>query len=57
MDRFEFTYKDEYGRTLSHKFTEEMGIYTLVDVIASFSLFLKGVGFSDKDIDEFIINV
>ena len=57
VDRFEFTYKDEYGRELSHKFTEEMGVYTLVDVVASFSLFLKGVGFSDKDINQFIINV
>ena len=54
VDKFEFTYKDEYGRTLSHKFEQSEGDYNFIDVIASFRLFLLGVGYSQKDVDEII---
>lgn len=54
VDTFEFRFKDEYGRELVHKFEEEMGIYTLVDVVASFRLFLRGIGWEREEVDKFI---
>ena len=54
IDRFEFKYHDEYGREISHKFEQSEGDYNFIDVIASFRLFLLGVGYSQKDVDEII---
>ena len=54
VDRFEFRYSDEYGRTLSHKFEQSEGDYNFIDVIASFRLFLLGVGYAQKDVDDII---
>lgn len=54
IDRFEFKYSDEYGRELSHKFSQSEGDYNFIDVIASFRLFLLGVGYAQKDVDEII---
>ena len=54
VDKFEFRYADEYGREVSHKFEQSEGDYNFIDVIASFRLFLLGVGYSQKDVDEII---
>ena len=54
VDKFEFRFADEYGRELSHKFQQSEGDYNIIDVIASFRLFLLGVGYSQKDVDEII---
>ena len=54
VDKFEFRFADEYGRELSHKFQQSEGDYNVIDVIASFRLFLLGVGYSQKDVDEII---
>lgn len=54
IDTFEFSFKDEYGREIIHKFEEEMGVYTLVDVVASFRLFLRGIGWEREEVDKFI---
>ena len=54
VDKFEFTYKDEYGRTLSHKFEQSEGDYNLCDVIASFRLFILGIGWGREVVDKYI---
>ena len=54
MDKFEFRFADEYGRELSHKFEQSEGDYNVIDVIASLRLFLLGVGYSQKDVDDII---
>ena len=54
VDKFEFRFADEYGRELIHKFEQSEGDYDLTDVIASLRLFLLGVGYSQKDVDEII---
>ena len=54
VDRFEFTYKDEYGRTLSHKFEQSEGDYDLCDVIASFRLFILGIGWGREVVYKYI---
>ena len=54
VDRFEFRFADEYGREVSHKFQQSEGDYNIIDVIASLRLFLLGVGYSQKDVDEII---
>ena len=54
VDKFEFRFEDEYGRELSHKFEQSEGDYNIIDVIASLRLFLLGVGYSQKDVDEII---
>ena len=55
VDKFEFNFSDEYGRELSHKFEQSEGDYNIIDVIASLRLFLLGVGYSQKDVDEIIM--
>ena len=54
VDKFEFRFADEYGREISHKFEQSEGDYNFIDVIASLRLFLLGVGYSQKDVDEII---
>ena len=54
IDRFEFKYHDEYGRTLSHKFEQSEGDYDLCDVIASFRLFILGIGWGREVVDKYI---
>lgn len=54
VDRFEFRYQDEYGRELSHKFEQSEGDYDLCDVIASFRLFILGIGWDREDVDKYI---
>ena len=54
VDKFEFRFADEYGREISHKFEQSEWDYSIIDVIASFRLFLLGVGYSQKDVDGII---
>lgn len=54
IDRFTFGYEDDYGMEITHKFHGTEFEYGLVDVIANFSLFLRGVGYTDEEIGEFI---
>ena len=54
IDRFTFGYEDEYGMEIAHAYNGKEFEYGLVDIIANFTLFLKGVGYTDDEISEFI---
>lgn len=54
VDKFEFCYIDEYGRDLTHRFEQQEGYYDLSDVIASFRLFLLGVGYEREEVNGII---
>lgn len=54
VDRFEFIYQDEYGRNLSHKYSQSEGDYWIEDVVAEFANFLFGVGYTREDVYKYI---
>ena len=54
IDRFTFNYEDEYGMNISHGFSSAEFEYNLLDVVANFVLYLKGIGYDDEQIGEYI---
>lgn len=52
-ESFTFTYSDA-NNDITHTMTEETCDYDLEDVVATFVNFLKGVGFADDDIGDYI---
>lgn len=54
VDKFSFSYADQYGRDLTHKLQLTEGQYDLCDIIASFRLYLFAIGYDREDVDEII---